>query len=199
MCSVLLCALLCLGQFQWSHRISNLKLGSVKKAFATSSRLILGRNPKLFGIPQLSNRNELSFGMGIRRESQMVRCASTQKFGTKETAHALVGGRVGTAVVVLVGMQSGFPARGVLREHGRPLGVARARSVGQGRPCSRRTPRAGNPDCIPTNNTTAVPTRPPTRACAAPFMPNERIATQPPSFDPPMAGSGPIPSHKFLI
>ena len=55
----------------------------------------------------------------------MVRCASTQKFGTKETAHALVGGRVGTAVVLLVDMQSGFPARGVFREHGRPLGVAR--------------------------------------------------------------------------
>ena len=65
-------------------------------------------------------------GWEIRRESQMVRCASTQKFGTKETAHALVGGRVGTAVVVLVGMQSGFPARGVLREHGRLTNRARA-------------------------------------------------------------------------
>ena len=48
----------------------------------------------------------------------MVRCPSTQKFGMKGAAHALAGGRVGTTVVLLVGMQSGFPARGVLRENG---------------------------------------------------------------------------------
>jgi hypothetical protein len=40
-------------------------------------------------------------------------------FGMKGAAHALAGGRVGTAVVLLVGMHSGFPARDVLREHGR--------------------------------------------------------------------------------
>ena len=107
-----------LGQFQWSHKISILNLGRVKNAFATSSRLNLGRNPKLFGIPQFSNHKKLSCGMGIRRESQMVRCPSTQKFGMKGAAHALAGGRVGTTVVLLVGMQSGFPARGVLRENG---------------------------------------------------------------------------------
>ena len=49
-----------------------------------------------------------------------------RSFGMKGDAHALLGGRVGTAVVLLVGMQSGFPARGVLREHGRLTNRARA-------------------------------------------------------------------------
>ena len=38
----------------------------------------------------------------------------------KEAAHALAGTRVGTAVVFLVGVQAGFPARDVRREHRGP-------------------------------------------------------------------------------
>ena len=36
---------------------------------------------------------------------------------TKEVAHAIAGGRTGTAVVSLVGVQPGAPARRVRREH----------------------------------------------------------------------------------
>ena len=38
----------------------------------------------------------------------------------KEAAHAIAGTRVGTAVVLLVGVQAGFPARGVRRERRGP-------------------------------------------------------------------------------
>ena len=39
---------------------------------------------------------------------------------TKEVAHAIAGERVGTAVVLLVGVQPGSPTRGVRREHRGP-------------------------------------------------------------------------------
>ena len=45
-----------------------------------------------------------------------LRCSSTQTFDMKEAAHAIAGTRVVTAVVLLVGVQSGSPTRGVRRE-----------------------------------------------------------------------------------
>ena len=52
--------------------------------------------------------------------SMSMSVVSEGTFGTKEAAHALAGARVGYAVVLLVGVQSGSPARGVRREHHGP-------------------------------------------------------------------------------
>ena len=51
-------------------------------------------------------------------------------------------------------------------------------------PFSRSTPRAGNPDCLQTNNATAVPTRLPARACAAPFVPDFCVGEHLTIWDP---------------
>ena len=50
-------------------------------------------------------------------------------FGTKEAAHALASGRIGTAVVLLVGMHPGHPARCVRRERRGPDQQANLRAV----------------------------------------------------------------------
>ena len=46
--------------------------------------------------------------------------SSTQTFDMKESAHAIAGGRDGTAVVSLVGVQVGLSARRVRRERRGP-------------------------------------------------------------------------------
>ena len=53
--------------------------------------------------------------------SQLKRDKSPNRtFDTKEAAHAIAGGRTGTAVVPLVCVQPGAPARRVRREHREP-------------------------------------------------------------------------------
>ena len=62
----------------------------------------------------------LRLDLSLSQTSAVLLLSSTQTFGMKESAHAIAGGRAGTAVVLLVGVQVGLSARRVCRERRGP-------------------------------------------------------------------------------